>query len=155
MDPHSLGRWSYVTITGKNGCKILIMTIYPTCTPCIAAVGAKTAYTQQWHLLCQKGDLHPDPCKRFHHNLDKFLEPHMAAGTEILLLGDFNETLGESFHGLNTLTNMLFSTYYPAIMESMEKLKPTEEAASNSIMHSVPRFWQNKSYASDILCTTL
>jgi endonuclease/exonuclease/phosphatase family metal-dependent hydrolase len=29
----------------------------------------------------------------------------MAAGTELILLGDFNETLGESFHGLDALIN--------------------------------------------------
>jgi hypothetical protein len=105
MDTHGLGRWSYITITGKNGRKILITTLYQTCKSRIAAVGTKTVYAQQWHLLRQQGDLHPDPRKSFHQDLDKFLEPHMAADTEIILLGDFNETLGESFHGLDALIN--------------------------------------------------
>jgi hypothetical protein len=93
MDPHGLGRWSYVTITGKNGRKILITTIYQACKAHIAAVGAKTAYTQQWYILCKKGDVRPDPCNSFHHDMDKFLEPHMAAGIEILLLGDFMDSM--------------------------------------------------------------
>jgi hypothetical protein len=71
----------------------------------IVAVGTKTAYAQQWHLLRQKGDLQPDPRKSFHKDLDNFLTPHVTAGNEILLLGDFNETLGESFQGRDALIN--------------------------------------------------
>lgn len=89
MDSHRLGRWSHVTITGKNGRKVLITTVYQACKASIAAVGAKTAYAQQWHLLRQKGDPQPDPRKRFHQDLDEFLAPYMEAGTEILILGDF------------------------------------------------------------------
>jgi hypothetical protein len=105
MDPHGLGRWSFVTITGKNGRNILITTVYQACKARIAVVGAKTAYAQQWHLLRQKGDPRPDPRKSFHQDLDNFIAPHMAAGTAILILGDFNETLGESFHGIDALIN--------------------------------------------------
>jgi hypothetical protein len=91
MDPHSLGRWSYVTITGKNGRNILITTVYQTCKARIAAVGAKTAYAQQWHILRRKGETNPDPRKSFKTDLDAFLAPHHAAGTELLIMGDFNE----------------------------------------------------------------
>jgi hypothetical protein len=105
MDTHGLGRWSYITITGKNGRRVLVTTVSQTCKTRIAVAGAKTACAQQWHLLRQQGDPQPDPGKRFHQDLDKFLQPHMAAGKELILLGDFNETLGGSFHGLDALIN--------------------------------------------------
>jgi hypothetical protein len=44
MDAHGFGRWSYVTITGKNGRKVLVTTVYQTCKTRIAVAGAKTAY---------------------------------------------------------------------------------------------------------------
>jgi hypothetical protein len=105
MDPYGLGRWSYATITGKNGRNILIATIYQACQARIAAVGAKTAYAQQWHILRQQGDSSPDPRKSFKKDFDQFLAPHYDAGTEILLMGDFNESIGESLQGLNAVIN--------------------------------------------------
>jgi hypothetical protein len=38
----------------------------------------------------------PDPRKSFKTDLDAFLAPHHAVGTELLIMGDFNETVGES-----------------------------------------------------------
>jgi hypothetical protein len=83
--------------------KILITTVYQACKARIAVVGPKTAYAQQWHLLRQKGTLNPDPRLSFKQDLDAFLEPHHAAGSELLLLGDFNEPLGESPNGLDAI----------------------------------------------------
>jgi hypothetical protein len=48
-DPHVLGRWSYITITGKNGRDILLVTTYQACKQSINSAGAKSAYAQQWH----------------------------------------------------------------------------------------------------------
>jgi hypothetical protein len=105
MDPHGLGRWSFVTVTGKNDRNILVTTEYQACKARIAVVGAKTACAQQCHLLRQKGEINPDPRKSFKTDLDSFLAPHHAAGSEILLLGNFNETLGASTNGLDAIIN--------------------------------------------------
>jgi hypothetical protein len=105
MDSHGLGRWSYVSITGKNGRQVLITTVYQACKASISTIGSKTAYAQQWHLIRQEGDRMPDPRKRFIQDLDAFLEPHYAKGTEILLIGDFNETLGDSLQGLDSIVD--------------------------------------------------
>jgi hypothetical protein len=103
MDPHGLGRWSFTTITGKNNRKILVITIYQVCQTRIATAGSNTAYAQQWHILRQKGETTPDPRKSFKKDLDQFLAPHHEEGSEILLLGDFNETIGESIHGIDAI----------------------------------------------------
>jgi hypothetical protein len=105
MDSKGLGRWSFVAITGKNGRNILIVTAYQVCKARIIAVGPKTAYAQQWHLLRQQGEMNPDPRKSFKTDLDAFLEPYHEAGMEILLIGDFNEATGESTTGIDAITN--------------------------------------------------
>jgi hypothetical protein len=80
-------------------------------TDSIATVGEVASslvvcsYAQQWHILRQKGDQNLDPRKRFIKDLDEFLETHHNDGTEILLNGDFNETLGESFRGMDAVVN--------------------------------------------------
>ena len=105
MDPHGLGRWSYTTITGKHGHDVLVVTAYQVCKQSINSVGAQSSYAQQWHLLRQSGDPNPNPRKRFIQDLDTFLEPYHTQGIEILLLGDFNETLGDSAQGLDSIVN--------------------------------------------------
>jgi hypothetical protein len=51
------------------------------------------------------GNPKPDPRKSFIADLDNFLSTHHAAGTEILLMGDFNETLGDSIQGPDAIIN--------------------------------------------------
>jgi hypothetical protein len=72
MDSHGLGRWSYVSITGKNGCEILIATIYQACRATISTIGSKT-----WILTMAsdaRGEQTPDPRKEIHsrHSDDFF-----------------------------------------------------------------------------------
>jgi hypothetical protein len=105
IDSHGLGRWSYALIHGKNGREVLIATAYQACKASIGTSGSKTAYSQQWHLIRQSGDLKPDPHKRFITDLDAFLLTHHTKGVEILLMGDFNETLGDSLQGLDAILN--------------------------------------------------
>jgi hypothetical protein len=105
MDSHGLGCGSYVKISGKNGREVLITTVYQACKASISTIGSKTAYAQQWHLLRQAGNPKPDRRKSFIIDLDNFLSTHHAAGTEILLMGDFNETLGDSIQGLDAIIN--------------------------------------------------
>jgi hypothetical protein len=47
----------------------------------------------------------PDPRKSFKTDLDLFLAPYHPAGSEILLLGDFNEALGASTNCLDAIIN--------------------------------------------------
>ena len=95
MDSHGLGHWSYIRIHGKNGREIIIVKAYQACKASIGTIGSKTAYAQQWHLLQQAGDTKPDPRKIFIKGLtDSLSLHHHISGTEILLMGDFNETLG-------------------------------------------------------------
>ena len=80
-----------------------MVTAYQSYKASIRTIGSKTAFAQQWHLIRQADDTKPDPRKRFIKDQDKFLSPHHRSGTEILLMGDFNETLGDSIRGLDLI----------------------------------------------------
>ena len=109
MDSQGLSRWSYIRIHGKNGREVLMVPAYQACKASIGTTGSKTAFAQQWHLIHhQTGDTKPDHRKRFIQDLDAFLSPHHSSGTEILLMGDFDETLGESIRGLNSIVNKYY-----------------------------------------------
>ena len=56
-------------------------------------------------VLRQAGDTTPDPRKQFIKDLTDFPSPHHRSGTEILLMGDFDETLGVSNRGLDSIVN--------------------------------------------------
>ena len=134
MDSHGLGWWSYVwCIHWKNRRKVLLITItaYKACSQGLqfGSIGSKTTYAQQWHLLRQAEDTKPDPSrKRFIKDLDAFLFPHHSSGTEIFLMGDFNETIGGLIRGIDSIVNnIIFSIYSPITTEWTAKLRPFQE----------------------------
>lgn len=102
-DSHGLGRWSWIRLNGKNGRRVTLVTVYQVCNQAISTAGAKTAYTQQWHLLRQAGEKDPNPRKSFCKDLDDFLTPLQAAGDEFIVMGDLNEHLGDSTSGMNAV----------------------------------------------------
>ncbi len=38
-DPYGLGRWTYITLRGKNGLKILLVRAYRVCTQALSSIG--------------------------------------------------------------------------------------------------------------------
>jgi hypothetical protein len=102
-DPHGLGRWSYIQMTGKHGRSLIVITAYRVCEANISTIGASTTCHQQWHLLRQKGDTKPQPRKRFITDLCDEIKKWQRAGAEIILGGDFNEKMGDSPDGLSQL----------------------------------------------------
>jgi hypothetical protein len=90
-DPFGLGRWSYVTLRGKVGCKVTIITAY-NATP---SPGDSTYYHQQHrvlsHLHHEKGFLSPlDPRRQFILDLQSWLEFLKCEGHQFILTMDAN-----------------------------------------------------------------
>lgn len=84
-DPYDLGRWSYFTLRGKNGYKILLVTAYQVCLQTVSSVGPNTSTAQQFRGLSQqfrKADLAYDPKPRhqFIVDLQAWLESKTATG---------------------------------------------------------------------------
>jgi hypothetical protein len=97
------GRWSYQTYQGKNLCKVTILTIYQVVDKFTNQKGTVTTYAQQQNLLIQQGEAHINPRQAFIRDLRQFilqLTTHQTIKNEILILGDFNERIGDNPQGI-------------------------------------------------------
>ena len=56
-----LGRWSVIHLTLPNDNILTIVCCYQVCEQHIETIGPKTAYSQQWSILRQQGQLNPHP----------------------------------------------------------------------------------------------
>ena len=81
FDKEGLGRWSWTTVTGKQGCVTRIVTVY-----CPVKTGkGNTIYTQQLRVLQE------DPTKRFWRDLGNQILEWKAKGEQLIISGDWNE----------------------------------------------------------------
>jgi hypothetical protein len=96
MDPHNLGRWSYIILRGKSDSTICIITAYRVCK--VKYTGPKTAYQQQKRQLSsifRDQNKMPiiDPHKQFIVDLQSWIASLQSTGTQIILCLDNNEEL--------------------------------------------------------------
>jgi hypothetical protein len=99
----NLGRWSYITITGRSR-TITIITAYCPPIQSIATAGPMTNYFQQYHLLRQNDDTSPDPRKRFFADLATTVHDFIHKRHELVIMLDSNDDLSDSSptHSLTT-----------------------------------------------------
>ena len=90
-DPDKLGRWSYITLRGRNSTYLTIITGYRVCEGQKSKhVGMSTAYMQQEILLRKKG-FRKTPQEMFLIDMEKFIEDKIKEGHEIIMNLDANE----------------------------------------------------------------
>jgi hypothetical protein len=99
------GRWSYQTYQGKNLCKVTILTIYQVVDKFTNQKGTVTTYAQQQNLLIQQGEAHINPRQAFiqRSHASSYMQidnDHQTIKNEILILGDFNERIGDNPQGI-------------------------------------------------------
>ena len=99
MDPHGLGRWSFVMLRGKQDINICIISAYRVCDD--KYTGSKTAYQQQKRQLSamfrkQKRITTPNPNRQFVLDLQSWISTLQKQGTQIILRLDNNEELKPS-----------------------------------------------------------
>jgi exonuclease III len=99
----SMGRWTYQTYSGKRACNVTIITAYQVCTKSTTQRGRYTAAAQQESLLRQRGKQNPNPRTHFCKDLTTFLKQRRQEGDELILLGDFNEALGDESNGISKI----------------------------------------------------
>ena len=105
-DPSGLGRWSFITIVGKQDTKLTVICAYRVCKgQNINNVGPTTAYAQQYGLLKKAGKKSPNPRKQFITDLKGFILEKRAERHEILLCMDGNEELNEKNSQIKALIN--------------------------------------------------
>ena len=86
FDPTGLGRWSWVRISGKQGCITRFVTVY---CPIKGSntKGLDTVYAQQLNYLSE------DPTKRFWLDLGEQIIKWHAEGEQLVIGGDWNEDI--------------------------------------------------------------
>ena len=92
-DGHGLGRWVYATLQGKDGRKLVVVTLY-----CLSQVyqplGWKTAYNQQYRHMRRKGEINPKPHQQLYSDLLQQIEI-WSRDSEIIIMADANASLNE------------------------------------------------------------
>jgi NaMN:DMB phosphoribosyltransferase len=90
------------TFQGAAGRRITIDSAYQVVSDVVVR-GTTTAAAQQQSLLIQRNDAIQAPGKAFRRDLAGYLQECKSAGDEIMLLGDFNEVMGEDPEGMTFL----------------------------------------------------
>jgi exonuclease III len=100
------GRWTHHSLLGHNGRKLIVISAYQPIAMTHENRGSYTVAAQQRCLLLQSNDPIDNPRRAFRRDLKVFISTQLErqSETDILLLGDFNERLGEDPNGLSNIT---------------------------------------------------
>ena len=85
-----LGRWTYVTMTGKNNRKLTIYTLYQVCDQKHHS-GNCTIYLQQQNDLIQADRIKTEPREAILVDLTEHIQHKQKQGHNIIVIGDANE----------------------------------------------------------------
>ena len=90
-DIRNLGRWTCITLAGKNGLQTTLINCY---CPCQNSGQSGSAYSQQLVYMASNPDKFPDDitCPRdlFGHDLKTLVESLQEEGHQVIVNGDFN-----------------------------------------------------------------
>ena len=97
----SLGRWSTISLNGKNGRVIHFTTIYQVVAK--ATPGPYTSYQQQLTAL-RLADRDLKPRQAFILDIDTYLTSITTPGAQFVIMGDFNEVVGLDPSGFSKIS---------------------------------------------------
>jgi hypothetical protein len=86
------GRWVSQTFQGVQGQSITMVSAYQVVTD-VSRSGSNTTATEQYSLLVHDQDSMKAPRSAFRRDLKAFLLQCRSRGDELILVGDFNETM--------------------------------------------------------------
>jgi hypothetical protein len=92
QDPSGMGRWSQLSVSGRDNRKVTIFTVYRVCQSNISTEGSKTAYRQQWHIADERNISPNDPRSLLLLDLGSTIAVLQQQGHEIIILMDANES---------------------------------------------------------------
>lgn len=100
------GRWVTQEFSGRSGRKVVIVSAYQPVDK-RGHEGTLTVANQHRSLLLHSQDTVSNPRSAFRRDLLEALRHHKNAGSEILLVGDFNEPFGSDPDGLSFIAGEL------------------------------------------------
>ena len=86
------GRWSWVTLQGKNKRTVTFISAYRV-NPGHQQLGEFSVYKQQYNLMLKHESTHQDPRTQTIIDLESFITERIHQGEEIILAIDANETI--------------------------------------------------------------
>ena len=87
------GRWIHVELLGRDGRTVNVICAYQVVQE-KGEHGARTTYSQQVRMMQIDGLSDPDPRKAFIRDLKALVKKLHTADHDIILMGDFNESVG-------------------------------------------------------------
>jgi exonuclease III len=99
------GRSSYQTLLGQRGRKFTIISAYQVVAQKQSLKGLYTVAAQLHNLLIRQNDPITDPRKAFRRDLTVFIQQLKQENHGIVLLGDFNEQLGNDPSGMSRIAS--------------------------------------------------
>jgi hypothetical protein len=105
----AMGRWSYIRMAARGNRVVSIIMAYQPCAVRGNPKGKFTVHAQQSSLLRQANmsDPKPNPRKYFRHDLTILLKRLKAQGDDLIVMGDFNEALGNDPAGMSKICREL------------------------------------------------
>ena len=88
------GRWVHIDLLGRDGRLVSIICAYQVVQE-KGSHGDRTTYSQQVRLMRLAGIQDPDPRKQFIRDLRTLVSSLRKNGNDIILMGDFNESIGD------------------------------------------------------------
>ncbi|KAI2503136.1 hypothetical protein MHU86_11327 [Fragilaria crotonensis] len=99
------GRWVTQELQGRRAAKLAIISAYQVVYK-TGQLGMITAATQQVSLLARTQDILRNPRDAFIRDLSEVIREYTRQHAEVLLIGDFNETVGSDPAGITSLLSM-------------------------------------------------
>ena len=91
QDPHELGRWFYIIISGRDNSIITIISAYRIFDISVQTVGLITNTKQQWNILKERDQEHEDNRHKTIIDISTFINSLTQQNNEVLLGIDSNE----------------------------------------------------------------
>jgi exonuclease III len=93
------GRWTQVDLLGRSGQIISIICAYQVVQE-TGHHGDRTTHSQQVRMMRLEGQLQPNPQRQFNHDMKSLVKLLYKKGHDLVLMGDFNESIGANPLGM-------------------------------------------------------
>jgi hypothetical protein len=128
QDSTGLGRWSGLTIRGKNNTKLTLITGYRVCKGSKASASIGSSLLREYDFFEESGIRHPNPRQLFFDDLQKQIHSLQDANHRVVLMLDANERLSPDSEFKNFLQNC-----------DLHDLQESDPAQSTYILHNESR----------------
>ena len=107
QDSYGMGRWTSITINGRNKTKVTIISTYRNCIRTMKKIRTKHyVLSQQWDMLEEKGERDIDIRSKMINDIIILINKLQAENHEVVLTIDTNESFDPGQGGVTKLISM-------------------------------------------------